>query len=324
MSRLPNFFLVGAPKAGTTSLYHYLDQHPDIYMSAIKEPCFFSNEFRLENFDPFLRRKFSRDAASTRKFLAGPMREKRFSGIITRWEDYLRLFANARNEPALGEASVGYLWSLAAPEQIATRIPTARILIMLRDPSERAFSQYLHGLGAGSIRWTFREHIQRNLRDTSRQFSIHHPFLEFGLYSEQLTRYRKRFGPNVWVGLYEDFTLRPREIFRDICLFLGIDPGFSPDMSCRHLESHVPSLAAVRRLKSWGLWNAAAKVMPAPFRPSIRRALTSSPGAIRLETADRGYLIDFYRHDIISLSTLLDHDLSQWLRLPQSSHQSPK
>jgi hypothetical protein len=50
MSRLPNFFVVGAPKAGTTSLYHYLDQHPEIYMSAIKEPYFFSTEFRAENF----------------------------------------------------------------------------------------------------------------------------------------------------------------------------------------------------------------------------------------------------------------------------------
>src|SRR5450755_4155671 len=111
MSRLPNFFIVGAPKAGTTSLYHYLDQHPQVYMSAIKEPNFFSAEIREKNFDPKLRRGVARDVRGLREFLSGPMRQKRFGGIGADWEDYLRLFANATNQSALGEASVCYLWS---------------------------------------------------------------------------------------------------------------------------------------------------------------------------------------------------------------------
>ncbi len=188
MPRLPNFFIVGAPKAGTTSLYSYLDQHPQVYMSAIKEPHFFAAEIREENLDPELRRGIARDARALRAFLAGPMREKRFGGIVADWEDYLRLFANANNESALGEASVCYLWSPTAPERIADRIPDAKILVMLRHPAERAFSQYLHSLGNGAIRWSFREHIQRNLRHRSGQFCVHYPFLEFGLYSEQLGR----------------------------------------------------------------------------------------------------------------------------------------
>ncbi len=121
MSRLPNFFIVGAPKAGTTSLYYYLDQHPQVYMSAIKEPHFFAPEVREENFDPELRRGISRATGGLREFLSGPMRRKRFSGIVTDWEDYLRLFGGADGELALGEASACYLWSPTAAEQIASQ-----------------------------------------------------------------------------------------------------------------------------------------------------------------------------------------------------------
>src|SRR5690349_7816414 len=131
MSRLPNFFIVGAPKAGTTSLYHYLDQHPQIYMSAIKEPNFFSSEIRAENCDPDLRRALLRDGEAVREFLSGPMREKRFGGIVTTWDDYVRLFANAAKESALGEASVCYLWSPTAAAGIAERMPGAKIIVML-------------------------------------------------------------------------------------------------------------------------------------------------------------------------------------------------
>jgi hypothetical protein len=321
MSRLPNFFVVGAPKAGTTSLYHYLDQHPGIYMSAIKEPYFFSTEFRAENFDPVLRLTVARGSRDLRRFLAGPMREKRFGGIITAWEDYQRLFANALTEPALGEASAGYLWSPTAPERIAAKVPHARILVLLREPAERAFSQYLHGLGYGAIRWSFREHIQRNFRNTSQQICIHYPFLEFGLYSRQLARYRRWFGPNVWVGLHEDFRGRPQEMLQDIYRFLGVDSDFSPDTSRRHLESQVPRTATLRHLKGLGLWQAAAEVTPLRLRPFIRRALTRDSGATRMEPADRNYLIDFYREDITNLSALLDRDLSHWLQpRDQPSH----
>ncbi len=152
MPRLPTFFLVGAPKAGTTSLYHYLDQHPQVYMSAIKEPHVFAAEVREENFDPELRRGIARDTRGVREFLSGSMRRKRFSGIVADWEGYLRLFADAGAELALGEASACYLWSPTAAERIAGRIPDAKILVMLRNPAERAFSQYLHGVGNGAIR----------------------------------------------------------------------------------------------------------------------------------------------------------------------------
>jgi hypothetical protein len=314
MSKLPNFFIVGAPKAGTTSLYHYLDQHPQIYMSAIKEPHFFAAEFREENFATEIRSLIAREARETRRFLSGPMRENRFGGIVADWEDYVRLFANANQESALGEASVCYLWSPTAPERIANKFPEAKMVVMLRDPADRAFSQYLHGLGNGAIRWSFREHIQRNLRHRSGQLSIHYPFLEFGLYSEQLSRYLKRFGRNVWVGFHQDFQCRPLEVIRNICRFLGVDPAFSPGMACHHLEAQVPRTSAIGWLKRSGTWQAAARITPSRLRPLFRTALMRSPRSTRLDSEDRFYLRDFYREDIHKLASLLNRDLDEWLR----------
>jgi hypothetical protein len=292
MSRLPNFFIVGAPKAGTTSLYHYLRQHPQVCMSAIKEPHFFAAEIREENID----------------------RRLRGGGIVAVWEDYLRLFAHATNEPALGEASVCYLWSPTAPGRIAERIPGAKILVILRDPAGRAFSQYLHGVGNGAIRWTFREHIRRNLNHRGARLCVHYPFLEFGLYSEQLGRYFARFGRNVWVGFHEDFKESPLEVYRDICRFLGVSQDFSPNMDRRYLEAQVPLLRAIGLLKRSGLWQAAARVTPPGLRPLIRRALMRKPGTTRMDPADRRYLVDFYREDIRKLASLLNRDLDGWLR----------
>jgi hypothetical protein len=314
MFRLPNFFIVGAPKAATTSLYHYLDQHPQIYMSAIKEPHYFAAEIREENCDPKLRRRMARENRGLREFLSGAMTQKRFGGIIADWQDYVRLFANAANKSALGEASVCYLWSPTAPARIAERIPDAKILVMLRDPADRAFSQYLHCLGNGAIRCSFREYIQRNLRHHSGQFCVHYPFLEFGLYSEQVNRYLERFGPNVWLGFHEDFKDHPTEMLQDICRFLAVAPEFSPDMVHQHLQAQVPRMAVIGWLKQSGFWEAAARVTPTSLRPLIRYGLIRRPGATRMDPADRHYLVDFYREDIRKLANLVGRNLDSWLR----------
>ena len=295
--RLPNFFLAGAPKAGTTSLYHYLGQHPDVYVSPVKEPHYFASEIRPENF-----------TANARRLQTAAV------GV---WEDYLRLFEGSGGEAALGEGSVCYLWSPSAPVRIAAEVPGARIILMLRDPAERAFSQYLQGLGNGAIRWSLREHIRRNQRHNGAgQLCEHYPFLEFGLYSESVCRYLRQFSASVWIGLYDDFCERPGEVCQSIFRFLDVDPSFAPALVARYQVAQVPRVRAAAWLKRRGYWQAAARRTPAALRPLIRKTLIRRPGQTRMSRADRSYLQDFYREDIQKLAGVLNRDLSAWLTDP--------
>jgi hypothetical protein len=118
----PNFFVVGGQRAGTTSLYEYLRRIPEVYMSAVKEPYYFAPNFPS---NPYIRRIAARD-------------------------EYLSLFRNTRGERLIGEASPLYLWDVESPVLIHKVVPDARIIMILRDPIERAFSSYLL-----SVQWGY-------------------------------------------------------------------------------------------------------------------------------------------------------------------------
>jgi Sulfotransferase family len=315
MDARPNFFIVGAPKAGTTSLYHYLDQHPQIYMSPIKEPCYFASEIRPENFGPELQDLVARETQALRKYLDGPMREKRFGGTVTCWEDYLRLFRGVREEKAIGEASVCYLWSKTAARNIAAQIPDARILMILRDPAERAFSQYAHLVTNGQIRMPFQEYIRSGLRSTGGKFGIFHPFLEFGLYYEQVKRFLELFPiENIRIYFYEDYRKQPAGTLADVCRFLEVSDSFTPDLSSKYLEPQVPrSIAIGYALKKYGVWQRAKLLIPQALGPFARKLVFRRRKSLAMARKDRKCLIDYYREDIDRLSQLLNRDLSAWL-----------
>src|SRR5579883_1592600 len=114
----PNFFIVGTGKAGTTSLYHYLRQHPQVYMSPIKEPCFFASEIRPDTLSAAHRRYIRLESGKSTTRPPG--------WLFTNWEEYLQLFRDVRTETAIGEASVAYLWSETAAANIAGRLPHAK------------------------------------------------------------------------------------------------------------------------------------------------------------------------------------------------------
>ena len=178
--RLPNFFIAGAPKAGTTSLYFYLDQHPEIYMSPVKEANHFAAEIRSEGFADVLQEQVRREMQAMQQYLGGAMSEKRSGAVGLEWVDYLKLFRNASHE----RGSVCYLWSPSAARNIFARIPHARIILILRDPAERAFSQYLQWAGKGKMRQTFAEAFRNSIVNTGGKFQARSPFLELGLYAD--------------------------------------------------------------------------------------------------------------------------------------------
>jgi Sulfotransferase family len=314
-SPTPNFFIVGAPKAGTTSLYHYLDQHPDIYMSPLKEPSYFSLEVRPENFAPSLQAQARDNEEAVRRYLAGSMDQKRFSGIVRNWDGYLRLFAAARGQKAIGEASVCYLWSETAANAIASRLPHARIVIVLRDPADRAFSQYLHNVSDGLVSGSFRSHIDASIQLTEKAFSVLYPVLEVGLYAEQVQRYLNLF-PREQIGIwvYED-TKHPVKFLSEVLRFLQVDPGIALDTSIRHLQPQLPRITGISQaLRRNGIWTKLRNLTPAPLKPFVRNLAYRKTGSVKMSAQDRAFLIDYYKDDIHKLGNLLDRDLSNWLR----------
>ena len=310
----PNFFIVGAGKTGTTSLHGYLNQHPQIYMSPVKEPCYFAPEIRGENISAGFRSHLKRQTRLLKEILNDGGEVKPLGWIAQDWEDYLRLFQNARGEPAIGEASAAYLWSATAAANIHARIPEARIVMILRDPSERAFSQYLHQVSAGLTRSTFRDHIDRCLRDPHQQLSMYYPFLEAGLYADQVKRFLDLF-PRVRIYWYEEAWRDPAKMMRDLFQFLEVDPAFKADTTRKSLERRSPRFdRAHYYLKKLNIWHPLRALVPSSLRPSLRRAAFRSGSAIKIAPADRQFLIDYYRPDIERLQSMLHRDLSSWLR----------
>jgi hypothetical protein len=312
----PNFFIAGAPKAGTDALYYDLQQHPEIYMSPLKEPCYFSSEIRLENFEASHRERTKLQQESTREYVRGPMHEKRFGGIVDEWDDYLRLFAGVKKEKAIGEGSVCYLWSRTAAEAIAARLPEARIIIVLMDPAERAFAQYLKSVSNGSITRSFSEQLEAcfQLKDT--RLGLLHPFLEFGLYAEQVRRYQEAF-PKEQLNIlfYEDAQRDPGHWFASLLAFLGVDPSFIPESGRGDYHAAVPRWIGINRnLRAGGFLKSLGSGLPEGWRKQAKKLIYRRPESLVMGNAERAALIEYYRKDVQILQDLLRRDLGHWLR----------
>ena len=314
-SRLPNFFLVGAPKTGTTSLCNYLRQHPEIYISPVKEPCYFASEMRAGNFTPPFASSARLSSRNLLKYIEGPMSGPSPGGIVSDGNEYRKLFKNVGVEKAIGEASVCYLWSPTAPANIHAQVPEAKIVVILRDPVERAFSQYLQYAASGLLTSTFRQHIERCLRNTDPAFGPLRPFLEYGLYYHQLKRYLDAFSSaRVRIYFYEEAWQSPSSFLQNLFCFLGVDPQFPVDTSVKDLERRAPKAMPLHYLfKKSGLTPATKKLLPPSWQASLRSALFKQKPSLQLAPQDRLYMIDYYRDDIQKLSSLVGRDFSAWL-----------
>ncbi len=208
----PNFFIVGAAKSGTTSLYNYLNQHPDVYMSEVKEPHWFS---RVE-----------------------PNPEQLVYPVASE-EEYFALFEGWQGERAVGEASPSYLWSSAAPRRIEESVPGAKIIVMLREPVGRAFSHYLGDVREGLQRLPFYDALEEDYASQRKGWGISHLYVELGLYCQQVSRYLERFGrENVLVLFFEEFVADVVSTLRVIAEFLGVDSDVVANI--RYWERHNP------------------------------------------------------------------------------------
>ena len=293
-ARLPNFFVIGAQKAGTTALYYHLRSHPQIYMSPVKEPQFFAPDLTRPGTGP------------------GDRQAHRFQDI----DAYRALFADATSEPAVGEASVAYLHSGVAARRIAAAVPDAKLIAVLRNPVDRAHSNYLHLVRDG--REPCRDFAQALAAEDERRrqgWSANWQYRAKGYYGQQIARYLEVFPrEQLRVYLYENFEHRPLAVLTDIATCLGIEPVFEQDLSLRLNVAGVPRRARVYRLlrRMQRLKWAANAVAPAAVR---RRALGwQNRGLVRPEVSPRlrRELMAGYRDDLALLQESTGLDVSLW------------
>jgi hypothetical protein len=299
---LPTFLGIGAQRSGTSSIHQYLNQHPQVFLPSRKELRFFSHiqdEFHY----------------------SGPKDDRMRNDVVCSWPAYKTFFRNAGKYPARGEISPDYL-SIAdkAARYIRQYLPEARLFCVLRNPVDRAYSNFLYAIREGREPINdFRKALSREEERIRSGWSHFFRYKKTGLYAEQLAEYFLLFSrEQIRVYRYDDLVATPLSMMRDVFHFLGVDPSFQPDVSLHYNASGTPRqaelfafLKGVRmRLRPLDA------VLPRRWRTilhgNIRDCVLRKPeplaGDIRRE------LLFFYREDILRLQSMLQIDLSDWMK----------
>ena len=300
MAVKPNFFIVGAPKCGTTALYRYLRLHPNIYMPAKKEPHFFAQDLGT------------------------------YPAIKT-MEQYSALFADAKDwHQRVGEASVYYLRSAVAIPNIRAFDPDARIIAMFRNPVDMVHSFHAQLLYWSEevvpdfeTAWRLQEPRRegRDLPSRSRGAFLLQ-YAEMGRLGTQLERLLSTFpGSQVKLILYDDFAASPRQAYDDVIEFLGLPPDG---------RTEFPRINESKRTKVTWLRNLIRKPPPGlremyrgvkarvgrkrmdAIRQGVIRRMTVNERREPLSPAFRAELVEEFRDEVALLGRLLGRDLSHW------------
>ncbi len=291
---LPNFIIVGAPKAGTTSLYHYLSEHPQIFMSTPKEVNYFSKE------------EIEGQGLYYKDFKANDFVE------------YESLFTGVSDERAIGEGSVSYLFYPETPKKIKKALPNVKIIILLREPVSRGFSHYLMDYRLGLVDASFEEIVfKRCTHKTSHLYF--QQYVELGLYFEQVKRYLSTFGNNkVKIYLQDDLRQDPKKMFNDLFEFLEIDNVIIPNIDRQHNVFSMPRNGLIHSLYASPIIRSTiSRIFPEVAKEKIRDVFFERKKKPELEKKSRQHLIDYFQKDIQQLERLIERDLSHWYRKDQ-------
>ena len=299
----PNFFIAGAPRCGTTALYSYLRQHPDVFLPDYKEPHFFNTDMNS-------------------------------GGAIRDDAEYLALFASARNQARIGEASVYYLSSQAAPERIKSFCPTAKIVVMLRNPVDAVDALHAHQVAAWlEDVWdleqalALEEERKRGLHIPAWMNDPHKLFYRQTVnFAAQLRIYSKVFGwENLHVIIYDDFKRDTAAAFRQTCTFLGVTPDIQLEFPVVWSNPSFRSQALARfvRRPPGLLRRLGRMIISGRTRAKVVNALNTwnSVRAPRqpMPVDLRNRLTAEFAPQVKELSNLLGRDLSAWTRIKNPS-----
>jgi len=297
--RMPNFLIIGAARSGTSSLYEYMNQHPDIFFSANKEPLFFA---------------FDGDTVDFK----GPGDDRQVNiKTVTDLGAYRKLFSNVTTEQAIGEASADYLYAEKAPACIRRYIPEVKLIAVLRNPVERAYSSFLYTIR--DDREPLRDFAQALAQEDAR-IAAHWEYIwhyrRMGFYFQHLSRYYSLFDRRqIKIYLNEELRQDTSSVLRDAFSFLEVDDTFQPDVSVRYNEGGVPK----RRLLNYLLTRQSRfksllkPLMPAFVMQKFIQLKHSNLDKPELADEIRLELAGGYKEDILKLQDLIQKDLSSWV-----------
>lgn len=317
MSSTPNFFVIGAAKAGTTSLYHYLLQHPDIYLPRIKE----TNHFAMDDIDETrLNSVYQKDVQlDLPSYIKGGMKRRVHIAHVRRRMDYEALFAPSEQERAIGEISNSYLICPSAVPAIKERHPNAKLLVFLRNPVRRAWSHYLMNQREGKTRSDdFVEEATLDQAAVHKGWGVNHQYLEAGLYGKQLERVLSEFPlAQVQWFLFEDLITQPQRVLAQVCDYLGVDRGFEFDLSKKANEAGVPRSKLMNQvLVNSGLLHLAKSVASQGQKNWVKSRLYRKGKEVpRPSAEEEDFLSRFYQYDVQQLSELFSFDFTHYWNL---------
>ncbi|MDH3280995.1 MAG: sulfotransferase domain-containing protein [Gammaproteobacteria bacterium] len=321
-SHKPDTFIVGAPKCGTTAMYEYLRQHPEIYMSRRKELNFFCRDLRPES----------------------------YRGDLVDPQAYLTNFSECSVEKRVGEASVWYLYSRTAARDIKAFSPDANVIIMLRNPVDMVYSLYSHyiwlrhptPLGVTDVRsqrvLSFEQALasqderRRSFLDSfpwdqvalagRRLGNVFHT--DVAMYTDQVKRYIDRFGASrVLIIIFDDFKSDTADVYRRTLQFLSVDPAYHADLRVINSNKRIwnAKLHKLVNERDSKVKKLARLVVPDRLRMRMRRFVRSMNEQDKprpsMNPQTRQSLEARFRPDVEKLSRLIDRDLiSLWYGVP--------
>lgn len=317
MSGIPNFFVIGAAKAGTTSLYHYLAQHPDIYLPPIKETNHFAMaDIDEERLDPVYRKDVQLDLPA---YIKGGMKRTVHITHVERKMDYEALFASHCHEKALGEISNSYLLCPSAVPAIRERHPSAKLLVFLRNPVRRAWSHYLMNCREGKVRFDdFILEAETDHTAAHKGWGVNHQYLEAGLYGKQMTHVLKEYPAHqVRWFLFEDFVGQPKNVLAEVCKYLEVSPNHAFDASKKSNEAGVPRSKWINQLLvNSGLLHGLKTLASESQKEWIKSKLYRKGNKVaKMSDEEENFLTEFYRADVERLSRLLSFNFNQYWNL---------
>jgi len=296
-TKKPNLYIIGAAKSGTTSLQRYLSKHREVFFCKPKEPRFFSSKFTH-----FPHHGLGDDIAD--------------HFTVQEMGKYIDLFKDVTSEKIIGEASVDYLYYYRAAEEIKKFSPDAKIIILLRNPVDRAFSAYVHLKSAGRESLSFEEGLKQEKNRMDDNFEFIWFYKDVGKYYQQVKTYLEVFGEeNTFIILFDEMKKDIKNIMKKIMLFLNIKPDINLVEPIKYNLSGIPKNKTVDRIfKNRQLQNLVKEIFPSQMiRKMGYKILEKNLKKPILAEKARLELTDYFAKDIIKLQDLIGRDLSRWL-----------